>query len=449
MNSLKQQLSRFKTLKQYPSAIVGFIIIFILLLVSVLTVIFIPYEEAVVLWRGGRIWDETPRNARPVWVDWFTADDLPRTEVLDSREMGGMEIVEEMNGARRFEIELPFDYAYDGFPKEINMFMESEFESNSPFATITWITPDGREYQSRQFQVGEDRNFRFDRDDDIQSAFPGQSDIERALLSDPISEEPVPLQGEYKIKVEGYIFEEDSTLEVRNVLYGQVHGLAGTDHRRRELLVSLLWGTPVALLFGVLAAIGTTVTTLIVAAVGVWYGGWIDSLIQRITEVNLILPLLPILIMVGLFFSRSLWVMLLVIILLGIFSAGVKNYRAMFLQIKGSGFIEAARAYGASNRRIIFFYLIPKIIPTLIPAFITAIPTYIFMEATLALLGLGDPVLPTWGKILNDAYNAGALYMGHFYWVIQPAVLLMLTGLGFAMTGFALDRIFNPRLRRL
>ena len=61
----------------------------------------------------------------------------------------------------------------------------------------------------------------------------------------------------------------------------------------------------------------------------------------------------------------------------------------------------------------------------------------------------GDPVLPTWGKVVNDAYANGALYKGYYYWVLAPSVLLMLTGAGFALVGFALDRVFNPRLRTL
>jgi peptide/nickel transport system permease protein len=65
------------------------------------------------------------------------------------------------------------------------------------------------------------------------------------------------------------------------------------------------------------------------------------------------------------------------------------------------------------------------------------------------VLGLGDPVLPTWGKIIEDASSNGALYKGYYYWVLEPAVLLMVTGLAFAMLGFALDRIFNPRLREM
>jgi peptide/nickel transport system permease protein len=242
-------------------------------------------------------------------------------------------------------------------------------------------------------------------------------------------------------------FEKEADVNAEFVVYGKVAGWAGTDHQRRDLGVALLWGTPIALSFGLLAALGTTITTILIAAIGVWYGGWIDGLIQRVTEVNQVLPFLSILIMVGAFYSRSIWTILGVTILLGIFGGSIITYRSVFLQVKESPYIEAARAYGAANMRIILFYLIPRIIPLLIPQLVTLIPTYVFLEASLAVLGLGDPVLPTWGKVITDALSNGALFQGQYYWVLEPAFLLMLTGLAFAMLGFVLDRIFNPRLR--
>jgi peptide/nickel transport system permease protein len=130
-------------------------------------------------------------------------------------------------------------------------------------------------------------------------------------------------------------------------------------------------------MFGLVAAVGTTVLTMIISGIGVWYGGWLDELIQRITEVNLILPVLPILIMIGTFYNRSIWTMLGVIILLGIFGGAIKTNRAIFLQVKQSPYIEAAQAYGAGNARIIFSYLIPRIIPLLIPAFVIQIPAWV------------------------------------------------------------------------
>jgi len=188
-------------------------------------------------------------------------------------------------------------------------------------------------------------------------------------------------------------------------------------------------------------------TTMVISAVGVWFGGWVDELIQRITEINLVLPFLSILIMVGTFYSRSIWVILGFTVALSIFTGAIKTYRAIFMQVRESTYIEAARAYGASDARIILQYLIPRIIPLLIPGLVIGIPGFVFLEASLAVLGLGDPVLPTWGKIINDAQFNGALYNGYYYWIVQPAVLLMITGLSFSMLGFALDRIFNPRLR--
>jgi peptide/nickel transport system permease protein len=208
-----------------------------------------------------------------------------------------------------------------------------------------------------------------------------------------------------------------------------------------------LYGTPIALAFGLLASLGTSFLTMIISAIGTWYGGWIDELIQRITEVNMVLPFLAILIMVGTFYSRSIWLMLGVTILLSIFSGSIKTYRSIFMQSKESSYIEAARAYGASSTRIIFSYMIPRMIPLLIPALVSSVPGFVFLEASLAVLGLGDPVLPTWGKMINDAFGDGALYQGRYYWVLEPAILLMITGFGFAMLGFALDRIFNPKLR--
>jgi len=272
-----------------------------------------------------------------------------------------------------------------------------------------------------------------------------------ALFTDPESseEDPVPLKGVYELKVKAIVFEENADVDAEFVMYGRVSGWAGTDHRRRDLTIALLWGTPIALAFGLLAAVGTTVTTMIIAAIGVWFGGWIDEMIQRITEVNLILPVLPILIMVGTFYSRSLWLILGVIILLSIFGGGIKTYRAIFLQVKESPYIEAAQAYGAGNTRIVFSYLIPRIIPLLLPQFVTLVPAFVFYEAALAVLGLGDPILPTWGKVINDANVNGALHVGHYYWVLEPSFLLMLTGLAFAMVGYSLDRVFNPRLRGL
>ena len=137
------------------------------------------------------------------------------------------------------------------------------------------------------------------------------------------------------------------------------------------------------------------------------------------------------------------------IIALSILGAGVKTTRALVMQIKEYPYIEAAKAYGASGKRIIIFYIIPKIIPLVVPSLIASVPTYVFLEAALAILGLGDPSLPTWGKIINDSFSLGALYKGYYYWVLEPAFMLVITAFAFSFIGFALDKIVNPKLREL
>ena len=114
------------------------------------------------------------------------------------------------------------------------------------------------------------------------------------------------------------------------------------------------------------------------------------------------------------------------------------------LQAKEATYIESARAYGASNFRIITHYLLPRIMPVLIPQLVTQVPSFIFWEATLGFFNIQSNY-PTWGRIIYDGLARGALY-GSPFWVLEPIFLLLLTGLAFAMLGSALERILNPRI---
>jgi peptide/nickel transport system permease protein len=433
----------FGELRRYPSAIAGLVIIAFLVMISIYAVVAIPYGEAIRLWRGGEaLWLENPRNVPPAWMRAFQPD-LPPTIVVRSQDAPRQE--EDLGGGvRRVTIPLSFDYPFGGFPGELSVFFETNVVRSPPHVALFWRPPDGTEIPLHELTVRPGAIYRISGDARLRMQLGGAPEI--ILLARPEHPDQV-FQGRHELTVRALLFEPDSQLEARLVVYGQVHGLAGTDHLRRDLIVPLLWGAPIALAFGLLAALGSTVSTLVIAAIGVWYSRWVDGLIQRITEVNLILPALPILIMIGTLYSRSIWVILGVVILLGIFGAGIKTFRALFLQIKEAPYIEAARAYGARGLRMVFHYMIPRAVPVLLPTFVTLIPGFVFLEASLAVLGLGDPLLPTWGKVIEDAHARGALFTGHYYWVLQPAGLLMLTGLGFAMLGYTLDRIFNPRLR--
>ncbi len=439
----------WKNLMRYPSAVIGLSVVALLVLISIIVLITIPYNEAVRLWRGGEsVWYQNPKTAPPAWMNWFSAEDLPASFLMNTQDETVPKTVETSADGSTITYTFEFDFNYDDFPQDLVLFMSSNYQEKLPFVSLTWLTPDGREIRVADFGVDRGETYRFAPDERLERRL-GRVRPSLGLFAAPESDPPVPVKGTYQLVMETKNFEAASEVQAEFVMYGQLHGWAGTDHLRRDLGVALLWGIPVALAFGLLAAVGTSVLTMIIAAVGVWYGGWVDDLIQRLTEVNLVLPLLPILVMIGTLYSRSIWVILGVTILLFIFGAGIKSFRAIFLQVKESTYIEAARAYGTSNSRIIFVYLIPRIIPILIPGLVSSIPAFVFLEASLAVLGLGDPVLSTWGKLINDAQNNGALFQGNYYWILEPAVLLMVTGLAFAMLGYSLDRIFNPRLREL
>ena len=443
---MKALQSNFKKLWAYPSAVVGLLFVFALVFTAVYAMIKIPYSEAIRLWRGGEeVWYQNPKFAPPAWTNLFSTKKY--SEAFSVRTADGTMKKEVTPGAQGTATTLSsydFDFSYDVLPQDMILYFTSAYQQKQPFVSVEWLTPDGRKIRIVNLAISSKQTYRFSQDEKLKVKLK-TDDVIRQLFTDPKTGKLV--RGQYQLRITGTTFEPDSKIDAEFVFHGQVYGLAGTDQARRDLVIPLLWGAPVALAFGLIASLGTSVLTMIIAALGTWYGGWIDELIQRVTEINLVLPFLSILIMIGTFYSRSIWVILGATILLSIFTGAIKGYRSIFMQVKESMYIEAARAYGASSPRIVFLYLIPRMIPLLIPGLVSSVPAFVFLEASLAVLGLGDPVLPTWGKIIEDANANGALYRGYYYWILEPATLLMITGLGFAMLGFALDRIFNPKLR--
>jgi peptide/nickel transport system permease protein len=422
------------------------LVVFLLVFTAIYAMVKIPYKEAIRLWRGGEdVWYQNPKFAPPAWINLFSRSKYSESFAVKTSD-GTMtkEVTPGAEGTSTMTISYPYDFSYDYYPQDLILYLTSTFQEKQPFISVEWLKPNGEKIRIVNTALSRKETYRFSQDAKLKTKLKTKEVIP-ALFSD--AETGDLLKGQYQLLITGATFEPESDINVEFVSHGQVYGLAGTDQARRDLTVPLLWGAPVALAFGLIASVGTAVLTMIIAALGTWYGGWLDELIQRITEINLVLPFFSILIMIGTFYSRSIWVILGATILLSIFTGAIKGYRSIFVQVRESAYIEAARAYGASGSRIVFFYLIPRMIPLLIPTLVSAVPAFVFLEASLALLGLGDPVLPTWGKIIQDANANGALYRGYYYWVLEPAMLLMITGLGFAMLGFALDRIFNPKLR--
>jgi peptide/nickel transport system permease protein len=460
----------FNQLFFYKSAAIGLAIIFILIGISVYTIFAVPYNEAARLWRAGELhWLDNPRNAMPLWINIFSSKKMPETIILDtskSQPGASKAIIQAAEKFSKIRVDFSFNYQYDDFPSELNLFFKSNFNVSAPRLTIYWVKPNGEEIILNTILISKDDRYYISNDDKL------ARDL-RVLISRKINrtieyDAPITLllfaqedlsildpgaakvmKGNYRLWIDGIIFETSVDLDAKLVVYGKVYGWAGTDHLRRDLGIALLWGTPIALSFGVVASVSIALIQMFIGAVSAWFLGGVDTVIQRITEIFMVLPFLPILIMISTFYKFNIWILLLVVIALTIFGGGVKNYRAMFLQIKEFPYVEAARAYGAGNIRILIYYLIPKVLPTIIPSMVLSVADFVFLEAALAILGLGDPLAPTWGKIIDDAYTNGALYKGLYYWVLEPSILLAVTSLSFAMLGFTLDKIFNPKLKEM
>lgn len=462
--------SFLRQLLVYKSALVGLTIILILIGISVYTVLMIPYEEATRLWRAGeKHWLDNPRNALPSWVNFFSPRKLPETIILSTEAPSpgvAKVIVPVSEKLSVIRMELKFTYYFDDFPSEMNIFFKSNFTQAPPKLVISWVKPSGEEITIKTMLISKEDSYYISNDGELAASL--RSMISRKVGGVIGYDAPVHVllfaredesilnsktvmveKGTYILRIEGIASESDVNVDVKLVIYGRVYGWAGTDHLRRDLGIALLWGTPIALSFGVTASVTIALMQMFIGAVSAWFAGKVDTVLQRITEIFMVLPFLPTLIMISTFYKINILVLLLVVIALTIFGGGVKNYRAMFLQIKEFPYIEAARAYGAGNFRIILLYLIPKVLPTIIPSMVLSVADFVFLEAALAILGLGDPLAPTWGKIINDAFDYGALYKGLYHWVLLPSIMLATTSLSFAMLGLSLDRIFNPRLKEM
>lgn len=435
-----------REIMRFPTAVAGLVIIAVLGAIAIFTVLSIPFSRAISLWRGDdKAWIRNPKKVPPEWTNAFRSDKLPVTIDLTSRDSTASKVASlNSNGTSSVSILLPFEYTNGHFPQDILVLFDTKIKEKKPFVLMSWITPDGREIPLKNFAPSDESFNLFSSDTDLKNKF-GRVQPAEALFARPGSEPAEVLQGKYQLKVTGILFEEDSQLDAELVVYGQVFGIAGTDLERRDLSLILSWGLVVALAFGIIAAIGTTISSVVLAAAGAWFGGWVDGLIHRVSEVFMVLPVLPTSIMIFVLYSKSIWVILGVTVGLNIFGNSLKNYRAMFLQVITSPYIEAACTYGASGWRIIFQYMIPRIRSVLIPQLIILVPGYVFFESTLSYLGVSDPFTPTLGKLLTTTLGNG-IFREPAYLTLEPFGLLLLICLGFAFFGFALERYFNEKL---
>lgn len=213
--------------------------------------------------------------------------------------------------------------------------------------------------------------------------------------------------------------------------------LFGTDGQGRNLFSLIIHGARISLYVGIATVALELLIGMTIGMVAGYFGGIIDEVLMRMTDVILTLPELPLLIVAVAFFEvRSVHVIVLVMGLVGWpFIARVT--RGEFLSLRESTYVEAARSIGATNRRIIFSHIMPNIFSTIIVLATMDIPWYIFYEATLTFLGFGDPLSSSWGVLLEKGYLyfIGAGKPGYWWLITIPGIALFFTSLGFNLFG--------------
>ena len=220
--------------------------------------------------------------------------------------------------------------------------------------------------------------------------------------------------------------------------------LLGSDNLGRDQFTRLLYGARISLLVGFVSPIIGVAIGSLLGIVSAYYGKWTDLLLQRVTDTLLILPGLVILMTVTASFGFTITVVLLALALFSMIST-IRVVRSHVLGLRGAQFIDAQRAIGSSDLRVIFIHLLPNTLPVAVVLVAVGIAGAIVAEAQLSFLGLGiAPPVPTWGNMLNGAQSRFDLGPHLAIW---PGIFISVTVLGLNLVGDAVRDIMDPRLR--
>ena len=232
----------------------------------------------------------------------------------------------------------------------------------------------------------------------------------------------------------------------------------------------MIYGSRISLIVGFAATVMTMTVGAAVGIIGGYYGGKTDTLMNALTNWFLVIPWIPLAIVLASILGRSLFNTILVIpflplaivmaTVLGrslvniVIVIGVTSWpgtalliRSQTLTIRERPYLERARVLGAGSAHQIRRHILPNVMPVIFANTVLTVALSILAETTLSLLGLGDPSSISWGGVIFDAFDAGALSAGLWWWLIPPGVCICLVTLAFTMCGYALDEVLNPKIR--
>jgi peptide/nickel transport system permease protein len=220
----------------------------------------------------------------------------------------------------------------------------------------------------------------------------------------------------------------------------------GLDDGGVDMLTLMMWGARISLVVGFAAA---AVAMLIGGTVGIlagYFGGKTDIVLMRITDYFIVIPDVPLMLVVAAIWGRSLKNIILIIGII-YWTTTARLIRAQMKSLRERVYVKRARALGAGHSRIVFKHLLPQVAPLLVANTVLTVAIAIFAETAIAFLGLGDPSLISWGKLIENAFSGNAISVGAWWAIVPPGIAVAVVILGCTILGQALEDALNPRLR--
>lgn len=221
--------------------------------------------------------------------------------------------------------------------------------------------------------------------------------------------------------------------------------LLGTDDAGKDVLSNFIYGARVSLIVGFVASFISIFIGGLIGIVAGYYGGRLENALMRFTDIILVIPDFPLIVLLVALTKPSLLNIILVIGLLG-WTGSARLVRSQTLSVKQRKYVLRARAIGAGNAHIIRRHILPLVLPLIVVNTVLVISVAILNESALSFLGLSDPTKISWGQMLNFAFTRGAMSAGAWWALVAPGAGIVWLVLGCTLLGQGLEQVLNPRL---
>jgi peptide/nickel transport system permease protein len=223
--------------------------------------------------------------------------------------------------------------------------------------------------------------------------------------------------------------------------------LFGTTAYGQDLFAQAVWGTRQVLIIAFGAGLASTALAVLIGVAAAYLGGTWDGVLSLLTDLLLVIPLFPLLIVIAAYVHSSGTLVLIAVLTLTGWSYTARQLRAQALSLRHRDFLQAARVRGERSLYIIVVEIIPTMTSLIVASFLTNALYAVLFASSLQFIGLGDPNATSWGTMLYWAENNEALQTGQYLWAVIPGALIALLGAAFALLNYAFDEIGNPALR--